>query len=90
MNAWSDIKSKQEIGHAAKSKASHISSQQLSDYLTDEEDFVLLDIRTDVQRFIHDNISSSTLLVFLDHAIVWLTRSCKHEDLILFFYKFLI
>jgi rhodanese-related sulfurtransferase len=47
MNAWSDIKSKQEIGDAAKSKAPHISSRQLSDYLTDKEDFVLLDIRTE-------------------------------------------
>lgn len=47
MNAWGDVKSKQEISSAAKSKAPHISSQQLSDYLSGEEKFVLLDVRTE-------------------------------------------
>jgi rhodanese-related sulfurtransferase len=49
MNAWSDIKSKQEIGQDAKSKAPHISSQQLSGYLTNDADFILLDIRTEAE-----------------------------------------
>jgi rhodanese-related sulfurtransferase len=49
MNAWSDIKSKQEIGSEAKSKAPHITSQQLSAYLSEEEDFILLDIRTNAE-----------------------------------------
>jgi rhodanese-related sulfurtransferase len=47
MNAWADIKSKQEISNEAKAKAPHISSQQLAGYLTGNEDFVLLDIRTE-------------------------------------------
>ena len=49
MNAWSDIKSKQEISQDAKSKAPHISSQQLSGYLTNDADFILLDIRTEAE-----------------------------------------
>ena len=49
MNAWSDIKSKQEISSEAKSKAPHITSQQLSTYLSDDEDFILLDIRTEAE-----------------------------------------
>ena len=47
MNAWGDVKSKQEISSAAKAKAPHISSQQLSDYLSKEEAIVLLDVRTE-------------------------------------------
>lgn len=46
-NAWADIKTKQEISSEAKSKAPHISSQQLAGYLSGKEDFVLLDIRTE-------------------------------------------
>lgn len=46
-NAWSDVKSGQEIGREAKSKAPHISSQQLSGHLSGEEKFVLLDVRTE-------------------------------------------
>jgi rhodanese-related sulfurtransferase len=49
MNAWGDIKSKQEISQAAKSKAPHITSQQLSDYLSGNESFILLDIRTEAE-----------------------------------------
>ena len=49
MNAWSDIKSKQEIASEAKSKAPHITSQQLSDYLSGDEGFILLDIRTEAE-----------------------------------------
>ena len=49
VNAWSDIKSKKEIGQDAKSKAPHISSQQLSDYLTNDTDFILLDVRTEAE-----------------------------------------
>jgi len=49
MNAWGDIKTKQEIGREAKSKAPHISSQQLSDYLSGNENFILLDIRTEAE-----------------------------------------
>jgi rhodanese-related sulfurtransferase len=49
MNVWSDVKSKQQISGEAKSKAPHISSQQLSGYLSGEEDFVLLDIRTEAE-----------------------------------------
>ena len=46
-NAWSEIRSKQEIGSEAKSKAPHITSQQLSEYLSNDEEFILLDIRTE-------------------------------------------
>ena len=49
MNVWSDIKTKQEIGSEAKAKAPHISSQQLSGYLSGKEDFFLLDIRTEAE-----------------------------------------
>jgi len=49
MNAWGDIKTKQEIGIEAKSKAPHISSQQLSDYLAADESFTLLDVRTEAE-----------------------------------------
>jgi rhodanese-related sulfurtransferase len=49
MNAWSDVKSKQEISAEAKSKAPHISSQQLAEYLSEKEDIVLLDIRTEAE-----------------------------------------
>lgn len=49
MTAWGDIKSKQEISTEAKSKAPHISSQQLAGYVSGGEDFVLLDIRTEAE-----------------------------------------
>ena len=48
-NAWSDIKSKQEISSEAKAKAPHISSQQLAGYQLADEEFVLLDIRTEAE-----------------------------------------
>ena len=47
INAWADVKSKQEISSAAKAKAPHISAQQLAGYLSGNEDLVLLDIRTE-------------------------------------------
>ena len=47
VTAWGDVKSKQEISREAKSKAPHISSQQLSGYISGEADFVLLDVRTE-------------------------------------------
>ena len=47
INAWGEVKSKQEIKDEAKAKAPHISTQQLFDDLTAEEDFVLLDVRTE-------------------------------------------
>ena len=47
LNAWGDIKSKQQISDEAKSKAPHVSSQQLSTYLAGKEDFVLLDVRNE-------------------------------------------
>lgn len=49
MSAWSDIKTKQEISREAKSKAPHISSQQLSKYLSIPDDLILLDIRTEAE-----------------------------------------
>jgi rhodanese-related sulfurtransferase len=49
MNVWGGVKSKQEISSEAKAKAPHISSQQLSGYLSGEENFVLLDIRTEAE-----------------------------------------
>jgi len=49
INAWSDVKSKQEISSEAKSKAPHISSQQLAGYQSTKEKFVLLDIRTEAE-----------------------------------------
>jgi rhodanese-related sulfurtransferase len=49
MNVWSDVKSKQEISNEAKAKAPHISAQQLAGYLSVEEDFVLLDVRTEAE-----------------------------------------
>ena len=48
-SAWGDVKSKQEISSEAKSKAPHISSQQLAGYQSAKEDFVLLDIRTEAE-----------------------------------------
>jgi rhodanese-related sulfurtransferase len=48
-NAWSEIKSKQEIVTEAKSKAPHITSQQLAGYLSDNKNFVLLDVRTEAE-----------------------------------------
>jgi len=47
INVWSDVKSKREIKDEAIAKAPHISTQQLSGYLSAEEDFVLLDVRTE-------------------------------------------
>lgn len=47
VNGWSDVKSKQEIKSEALAKAPHISTEQLSGYLSSEEDFVLLDVRTE-------------------------------------------
>lgn len=47
VNAWSDIRSKEEISREAKAKATHISAQQLSGLLDGKEDFILLDIRTE-------------------------------------------
>ena len=49
INAWGDVKSKQEISREAKSKAPHISSQQLANYQAEKEQFVLLDIRTEAE-----------------------------------------
>jgi rhodanese-related sulfurtransferase len=47
LNAWGDIKSKQLISEEAKSKAPHVSAQQLSAYMDGKEDFVLLDVRNE-------------------------------------------
>ncbi|MEJ2385697.1 MAG: rhodanese-like domain-containing protein [Xanthomonadales bacterium] len=47
--ASGDIKSKQEIGAEAKSKAPHVSAQQFADYLSGDEDYVLLDVRTEAE-----------------------------------------
>ena len=47
MNVWGDLKSKQEIKNEAIAKAPHISTQQLSGYLSAEEKFFLLDVRTE-------------------------------------------
>ena len=49
VSAWGDVKSKQEISSEAKSKAPHISSQQLAGYQSSKEDFILLDIRTEAE-----------------------------------------
>ncbi|MFC1701739.1 rhodanese-like domain-containing protein [Pseudomonadota bacterium] len=49
INVWGDIKTKQEIGREAKAKAPHISTQQLSDYLSVNENLILLDIRTEAE-----------------------------------------
>ena len=49
MAAWGDLKSKQEISSEAKSKAPHISSNQLAGYQSEKEEFVLLDIRTEAE-----------------------------------------
>jgi rhodanese-related sulfurtransferase len=46
-NIWSEVKSKQDIKTEAIAKAPHVSTQQLSGYLSAEEDFVLLDVRTE-------------------------------------------
>ena len=47
INVWSDVKSKKEIKSEAVAKAPHISTQQLSGYLSAQDDFVLLDVRTE-------------------------------------------
>ena len=49
MNVCGDVKSKKEISSEAKSKAPHITSQQLAGYLSGEKDFVLLDVRTEAE-----------------------------------------
>jgi rhodanese-related sulfurtransferase len=49
MNVCGGVKSKQEISAEAKSKAPHISSQQLAGYLLGERDFFLLDVRTEAE-----------------------------------------
>ena len=49
MSVASEITSKQEISREAKSKAPHISAQQLSTYLSGKEEIVLLDIRTEAE-----------------------------------------
>lgn len=46
LNVLADVKSKEDISNEAKAKAPHISSQQLSDYLSKKENIVLLDIRS--------------------------------------------
>ena len=46
-SVWSDVKNKQDIKKEAIAKAPHVSTQQLSGYLSAEEDFVLLDVRTE-------------------------------------------
>ncbi len=48
-HVWGDIKSKQEIGAEAKSKAPHISAQQLADDLASDKEFILLDVRTEAE-----------------------------------------
>jgi len=48
-NVWGDVKSKKEISAEAKSKAPHISAQQLADYLAGGKEFVLLDVRTEAE-----------------------------------------
>ncbi len=47
MTAWAGVKSKEEISNEAKAKAPHISSQQLSDSLSEKQNLVLVDIRTE-------------------------------------------
>jgi len=49
INAWGAVKSKQDIGTEAKSKAPHISAQQLATDLAGEKKFVLLDVRTEAE-----------------------------------------
>lgn len=49
ITAQSDITSKQEISREAKSKVSHISTGQLSNYIAGNEEFILLDIRTEAE-----------------------------------------
>jgi rhodanese-related sulfurtransferase len=49
MNVASEIMSKQEISREAKSKAPHITSEQLSNYLSGKEEFILVDIRTEAE-----------------------------------------
>ncbi|MDH3746207.1 MAG: rhodanese-like domain-containing protein [Acidobacteriota bacterium] len=49
INASSEIKTREEISHEAKSKAPHISPQQLSGYLSGTDPFILLDIRTEAE-----------------------------------------
>ena len=46
-NTWGDVKTKGEISREAKSNAPHISSQQLADYLSGDEKYILLDVRTE-------------------------------------------
>jgi rhodanese-related sulfurtransferase len=48
-NLSGDIKSKEEIGAEAKSKAPHISAQQLAEKLAGGKEFFLLDVRTEAE-----------------------------------------
>jgi len=48
-NLLADIKSKQEIGAEAKSKAPHISVQQFAEELVGDKKFFLLDVRTEAE-----------------------------------------
>ena len=49
VSAASEITSKQEMTREAKLKAPHISSQQLSNYLSSTEKIMILDIRTEAE-----------------------------------------
>jgi rhodanese-related sulfurtransferase len=49
MSVWADIQGKKEISSEAKSKAPHISAQQLATDLAANKDFLLLDIRTEAE-----------------------------------------
>lgn len=49
VNVLADLKSKQEISDEAKAKAPHITTEQLSGYLTIKANIVLLDIRTEAE-----------------------------------------
>ena len=49
INVYGGVKSKQDISSEAKSKAPHISSGELAGYLSEEKDFMLLDVRTEAE-----------------------------------------
>lgn len=49
VSAWGEIKSKEEIGLEAKAKVTHISPEQLSEYISKKDDFILLDVRTEAE-----------------------------------------
>ena len=65
ISAWGDVKSKQEISSEAKSKAPHISSQELAGYQSAKEDFVLLDIRGKLEYYIQEVIKDSNSRIVL-------------------------